>query len=86
MAYDYSKLLGKITEVYSSQGAFAIDMHLSERSISLKLNNKRGWKQNEIVKACSLLNIDDKEIPDYFFCLKSSKTLNHDDSLQSQGA
>ena len=44
-------------------------MEMSERTISLKLNGKVGWKQTEIAKACSVLDIRDVEIPNYFFAL-----------------
>lgn len=70
MAYDYSKLLGRITEKYGTQSKFSGDMGISERSLSLKLNGKRTFKQNEISKACSLLGIDGADIPSYFFTLK----------------
>lgn len=70
MPYDYSKLLGRITEKYGSQSKFSVAMGLSERSLSLKLNSKVGFKQKEIAKACSLLNLTDTDIPDYFFTLK----------------
>lgn len=70
MAYDYSKLLGRIIEKYGTQTKFAGAMGLSERSLSLKLNGKVGFKQNEIVKACSLLEIAEIDIPEYFFTLK----------------
>lgn len=67
MGYDYSKLNGKIVEVFGTRGNFAKQMGLSERTISLKLNNKVFWKQNEIQKAINLLNIQIKEMQDYFF-------------------
>lgn len=70
MAYDYSKLLGRITEKYGSQANFAGAMGLSERSLSLKLNGKVGWKQAEIAKACTLLDLTGADIPEYFFTLK----------------
>ena len=38
MAFDYSKLKGKIVEKFQTQQAFAKAMELSERSLSLKLN------------------------------------------------
>lgn len=69
MPYDYSKLLGRITEKVGTQGKFADKMGLSERSISLKLNGKIGWKQCEIIKACEVLEIRDIEIPSYFFAI-----------------
>lgn len=67
MAYDYSALCGRIVEICKTQGAFATKMNLSERSISLKLNNARAWKQPEIIKACEVLGIPDSEIARYFF-------------------
>lgn len=70
MAYDYSKLLGRIIEKYGTQANFAAAMNLSERSLSLKLNSKVGWKQTEIAKACSLLGLSGADIPQYFFTLK----------------
>lgn len=70
MAYDYSKLLGRITEKYRTQANFSGAMGLSERSLSLKLNGRVGFKQNEIAKACSLLGLTENDIPEYFFTLK----------------
>ncbi len=70
MAYDYSKLLGRITEKFGTQAEFAKAMELSERSLSLKLNGKVGFKQNEIAKACPLLDLTGTDIPGYFFTLK----------------
>lgn len=69
MPYNYSKLLGRITEKFGTQGSFAEAISLSERTVSLKLNGKVGWKQSEIAKACELLNIKAKDIHDYFFAL-----------------
>lgn len=68
--YDYSKLQGRIVEKFGSNYNFAIKMELSERTISFKLNNKVGFKQNEITKACELLNIPSSRIKDYFFTKK----------------
>lgn len=48
MAYDYSKLSGKIKEVFGTNAAFAKAMGLSERSVSAKLTGKVGWKQVEM--------------------------------------
>ena len=69
MAYDYSKLLGRIVEKYGTQGNFARAMGMSERSLSLKVTNKVPFKQPEITKASSLLGINDADIPPYFFAL-----------------
>lgn len=70
MPYDYSKLLGRITEVFGTQSEFSKGMGMSERTTSLKLNAKIGWKQSEIAKACEILRIEESEIGDYFFNLK----------------
>lgn len=73
MTFDYSSLSGKIIEKYGSQYNFAKAMGLSERSISLKLNGKVGWKQVEIAKAVEILEIDSGDIPRYFFNLEVQK-------------
>lgn len=65
--FDYSKLLGRIKEKFGSNSNFALSMKISERSMSLKLNNKVEWKQNEIARAKKLLNITDEELYYYFF-------------------
>ncbi len=70
MAYDYAKLNGKIAEKCGSQGAFAKKIGLSERTVSQKLNNKIAWKQSEIQKAISVLDLAVEEIPLYFFVVK----------------
>ena len=67
MAFNYQILLGRITEKMGSQAEFARRMELSERTISLKLNGKVPFKQNEIVKASNLLEIDHSDIAAYFF-------------------
>lgn len=70
MAYDYSKLEGRIKEKFGTQAKFAEAINLSARSLSLKLNSIRGFKQDEISVSCRLLDIDHTEIPAYFFTLK----------------
>lgn len=70
MAYDYSKLIGLIVEKFGTQLKFAEVIGLSERSVSLKLNNKRPWTQKEISKASELLDIDPEKINEYFFNYK----------------
>lgn len=70
MPYDYSKLDGKIVEVFKNRQNFAKSLGLSERSLSLKMNGKVPWKQPEIAKICNLLSITENEIGVYFFALK----------------
>ncbi|AAR87930.1 DUF739 family protein [Staphylococcus aureus] len=65
--FDFSLLNGKIVEVYSTQFNFAIALGVSERTLSLKLNNKVPWKTTDIIKACKLLGIPIKDVHKYFF-------------------
>ena len=67
MVFDYSNLSGRIVAKYGTQYNFAIAIGLSERSLSLKLNNKVPWKNTEIMKAVELLDINPEDIPAYFF-------------------
>lgn len=70
MAYDYAKLNGKIVEKCGTQAVFSKRMGLSERTISLKLNNKVAFKQPEIQKALPILGLTESDIQAYFFTLK----------------
>lgn len=70
MAYDYRKLNGRIIEVCGTQAVFAEKMGLSERTISMKLNNRVSWKQTEIQKAMKILQLLDEDIQTYFFTIK----------------
>lgn len=68
--FDYSKLRGRIIEKYGSQSKFAKHMGCSERTMSLKMHGKVEWKQSEIHKAVTLLDLQDQDICPYFFTLK----------------
>ena len=70
MSYNYSKLLGKITEVFGTQARFSKALGLSEHTVSAKLNGKIDWKQREIVRCCSILGIGVNDIQAYFFSEK----------------
>lgn len=70
MAYDYAKLNGRIVEKCGTQAVFAERMGLSERTVSLKLNNKVAWKQPEMQKAAEILEFPETEIQAYFFTMK----------------
>ncbi|MDO5797487.1 MAG: DUF739 family protein [Eubacteriales bacterium] len=70
MAFDYNKLRGRIVEVFNTQSNFANAMGWSERTLSLKMNGTRPWKQLDICKAIRLLNLTNEDIPVYFFTLK----------------
>lgn len=70
LLFDYSKVRGKIKEVFGTQSAFAEAMTMSPVSLSEKLNNKVQFSQKEIDRACDLLQIAKEEIPIYFFTPK----------------
>ena len=76
MKFDYSKLNGRIVEVFGTQKAFAEAMNLSERTISLKMNSKIYFNQDEIVLGIQLLKLTVNDIPDYFFTLKMCSLYN----------
>lgn len=68
--YDYSKLRGKIKEVYRTEGDFAVAMLMSAVTLSAKLNNKIPWTQTEMNLACKLLSVPYEFIPVLFFTEK----------------
>lgn len=70
MVFNYSKLNGKIVEVCGTQSKFAELMGLSEKTISLKLNNKIMFKQDEILKAIKILRVPVGDVQEYFFQVK----------------
>ena len=68
---DYSKLYGKIKEVFSTQEAFADAMKMSRTAVNARLTQKIEWKSLEIAKACELLGIPLSDAYLYFFSFKS---------------
>lgn len=67
MTFDYRKLKGRIIEKFGTQYAFAAAMGWSERTLSLKMNGLRSWKQPDICKAIVFLELSENDIPIYFF-------------------
>lgn len=67
MNYNYSKLIGRLTEVYGTRARFCEALGISQRSLSLKLHNKAPFKQKEIARAVELLDVPGGEIQQYFF-------------------
>lgn len=63
----YSKLRGLIREKYRTERDFAKAMGMSSVSVSNRLNDKVGWKIEEIKKAADLLSIDKFKVYSYFF-------------------
>lgn len=69
MCANYSKLRGKIKEVFGRQDDFAVEMGMDRSTLSLKLNGKSDWTRLEIEKACLLLGIPVEEVHAYFFAV-----------------
>lgn len=67
MAFDHSKLKGKIREIFGTQSAFSEAMGLSCTSISAKINGHTPFSQDEIYTAANLLGVKITEIDAYFF-------------------
>lgn len=70
MVYDYSKLSGKIKEKFGTQDRFADALKLGRVSLSLSLNSKREFSQEEINTAIDVLGLEKSDIPEYFFTEK----------------
>lgn len=66
MAFDFSKLRGRIVEKFGSCDRFAAAMGRSKVWISSRLNNVVPWKAEEIREAAALLGIAPEEISTYF--------------------
>lgn len=67
MAFNYSKLKGRIVEKFGSQTAFVKAFGVSENTFSLKMNNKVRFSTDDITKIASMLDISDKDIGEFFF-------------------
>lgn len=72
--YDYSKLRGKIKEIYGTQTAFATAMSMNEATLSNKLNNNVEFSQKEMDRTCDLFNESYAMIEPYFFTHKVQET------------
>lgn len=73
MSFDYTELKRKIRSVFGTQDEFAKALRIGRVSLSLRLNNKAEFSQEEINKSCDLLGLKRSEIPKYFFSEKVQK-------------
>lgn len=67
MKFNYSKLKGRITELFGDQKKFAKAIGMGIPSLSNKLNNKCGITQEEVVRMGEALGIDQRDYYLYFF-------------------
>ena len=63
----YGALREKIRAKFGTIGAFADAMGKDRSTISQKLNGLVSWTQDEMERACALLEILKSDIPNYFF-------------------
>lgn len=73
--FDYSKLRGRIREVYKTETKFADALGISPTTLSSKLNNKVGFSNDEMLNICTLLNIPLSDTSNYFFANVAKKNL-----------
>lgn len=67
MAFDHSKLLGRITEKFGSQAALANRIGWAASALSNRVNNKIHFDTDEIMLLCEVLDIDPRDVEQYFF-------------------
>ena len=73
MEFDYSKLRGRIKELFGTQSNFAKAVGINKGLLSRTLNNSREFSQKEINKSCTELKLSPEQIPLYFFAPKVQK-------------
>ena len=71
MRFDFSKLRGKIKEMYGTETAFTKCVGISKSALSKKLNNKSSFYSPEIYNIIVKLKLSINDIPIYFFSVKS---------------
>ncbi|HBG1246777.1 TPA: DUF739 family protein [Clostridioides difficile] len=74
MTYNYNSLTRRIKEKFNTQKNFSREIGLSRTSLNLRLNNKREFSQEEILKSIKVLDLKEEDIPEYFFKLRVHKT------------
>jgi len=67
--FNYSKLKGRIVEVFGNNGAFIEAMGWSRPTFSRKIGGESEWTDAEILRAAELLKIGAEEIHIYFFTM-----------------
>lgn len=68
--FDFSKLRGRIKEVFGTEKAFAEAMEIPASGISARLNGLVHFDGPEMHRAKELLGITDEEFVVYFFTPK----------------
>lgn len=74
-------LRGHIIESCGSIGEFAKRFGITETAMGLKLHNKSSWKREEIIRACTILGLNNNPTEAWrtFFSLESWENPNGND-------
>lgn len=67
MAYNYSKLIGRIAEKGETRESLCEKIGISSMTFRGRLHGKSPFNQDEIAKIAEVLDIGTPEIPLYFF-------------------
>lgn len=70
MAFDYSKLKGRIIEKVGTLGKFAEAMGWTVQTQQKKLSGRIPWTQKDMSTAIRVLDLEIDDIPAYFFAVK----------------
>lgn len=70
MTFDYSKLRGRIKEVYDKYENLIPKISMTEATLSRKLNGKSYFDNQEILELSEALNIPSEELNEYFLKTK----------------
>ena len=79
--YDYSKLRGRIVEVFGTQKEFAKAFGKTPQTISCKLSGLAEFTQDDITTIVDLLHINPSEIHIYFF----TKNVENNSTFEEEG-
>ena len=71
--FDYERLYGRMKSKGFNQSSLARTIGISPSSLTNKLKGVP-FRQDEMMKICETLEIDDKELASYFFTVKVQKT------------
>lgn len=70
LPYDYSKLCGKIREVFKTQDKFTEALQIGRTVLYSRLNGSTEWTQLEIERSMKLLGEPMTSVGSYFFTRK----------------
>ena len=63
----FGRVREKIKQKYGTLLDFSEAVGMNKATLSKKMNGQSDWSRSEIEKVCSLLDIQQSEVGDYFF-------------------